>query len=123
MPPGGIVAPYEFSEVGGQQVSLADLFDGRPALVIYSYMFGPDRESPCPMCTPLIDALASVEEHVAQRVSLVVVAESPAERLEELAKERNWKTLRVVSAAGTTYNLDYHGKMRPVPTRRCSTSS
>ena len=33
------------------KVTLADLFGDKQTLVIYSYMFGPQREQPCPMCT------------------------------------------------------------------------
>jgi len=39
-----------------------------------------------------------------------VVAESPFGKLQAFAKERGWTRLRLVSAAGTTYNRDYHGK-------------
>ena len=36
-------------------VAFADLFDGTQTLAAYSFMFGPERERPCPMCTNLLD--------------------------------------------------------------------
>src|SRR3954451_10702868 len=51
LPPGGAVAKhYEFEGEGGKTKSPA-LSGNKPTLLIYSYMFGPQREKPCPMCT------------------------------------------------------------------------
>jgi predicted dithiol-disulfide oxidoreductase (DUF899 family) len=89
---------------------LSDLFEpGKSTLAIYSYMFGPERERPCPMCTGLLDALDAVACHIEPRLSLVVVAESSAARLRAWKNERNWN-LRLLSSAGTSYNRDYFGK-------------
>ena len=51
LPPGGAVTKnYEF-EGEDDRATLPDLFGNKQTLVIYSYMFGPAREQPCPMCT------------------------------------------------------------------------
>src|SRR3954454_3756464 len=51
LPPGGeVTKKYEFVGEGGK-ATLSDLFADKQTLVIYSYMFGPQRETPCPMCT------------------------------------------------------------------------
>lgn len=67
---------------------------GRPreqgALAVYSYMFGPERAEPSPMCTPLLDGLDAAADHLAQRLSLCVVAESPLPRLLGFAEQRGW---------------------------------
>ena len=56
LPPGGqVTKQYEFEGEAGK-VMLADLFGDKQTLVIYSYMFGPQRERPCPMCTSLLGA-------------------------------------------------------------------
>ena len=36
--------------------TFADLFGDKHALVVYSYMFGPQRDRPCPVCTSLLSA-------------------------------------------------------------------
>jgi predicted dithiol-disulfide oxidoreductase (DUF899 family) len=49
LPPGGEVKKnYAFEGENGP-VSFADLFGNKNTLVVYSYMFGPQRERPCPM--------------------------------------------------------------------------
>src|SRR6202040_4442794 len=51
LPPGGEVNKnYTFEGEKGP-VSFADLFGDKDTLVVYSYMFGPQREGSCPMCT------------------------------------------------------------------------
>jgi predicted dithiol-disulfide oxidoreductase (DUF899 family) len=114
LPPGGLVPiDYEFVELAdstAKKVRMSELFGRHPTLAIYSYMFGPERKDPCMMCTPLLDGIDGAGAHIAQRLSLVVVAESPIERLAAWKQDRGWRNLRLLSAAGTTYNRDYHGK-------------
>src|SRR5688572_30889743 len=56
LPPGGEVKKnYEFQSEQGP-VTFADLFGDKQTLVIYSYMYGPQRERPCPMCTSLLSS-------------------------------------------------------------------
>src|SRR5882757_9199099 len=51
LPPGGEVTKTYVFEGEDGKASLADLFGDKQTLVVYSYMFGPQREKPCPMCT------------------------------------------------------------------------
>ncbi|WAS97042.1 DUF899 family protein [Nannocystis punicea] len=115
LPPGGQVPEDYVFEAGvdgaATKLRLSQLFaPGQDTLAIYSYMFGPERERPCSMCTPLLDGLDAAEPNIRQRLALVVVAESPAARLAAFAKERGWRHLRLLSTAGNHYNRDYHGK-------------
>src|SRR5215469_10204088 len=53
LPPGGEVkGDYRFVGEHGS-FDVAGLFGDKQTLVVYSYMFGPQRERPCPMCTSL----------------------------------------------------------------------
>lgn len=115
LPPGGPVPrDYVFEGAGPDAlpapIKLSALFGRHDTLIVYSYMFGPERQQPCPMCTPLLDGLDVGAEHIGQRASLVVVAESPADRLLSFARDRGWRGLRLLSTAGNDYNRDYHGK-------------
>ena len=97
LPPGGEVAKdYRFEGERGP-VGFADLFGDKQTLVVYSYMFGPQRERPCPMCTSLLSAWDGEARDVEQRVALAVVARSPIERLVAFKKERGWRNLRLYS--------------------------
>jgi len=115
LPPGGVVADgYRFEGVdkagATRQYELAELFGDRPTLAIYSFMYGPERDEPCPMCTGVITALDAVADHIAQRMEMCVIAESPLPRLRAFAEQRGWRRVRMLSAIGSRYNTDYHGK-------------
>jgi predicted dithiol-disulfide oxidoreductase (DUF899 family) len=56
LPPGGEVKQNYVFEGENGRASFADLFGDKDTLVVYSYMFGPQRERPCPMCTSLLSA-------------------------------------------------------------------
>src|ERR1700679_2387160 len=110
LPPGGpvVVGDYRFETEDGPS-DLAGLFGDKQTLVVYNYMFGPERKRPCPMCTNLLDAWDGNADDIAQRVSLVVVARSPLERLAAVKRERGWKNLRLASALNDAFTRDYAG--------------
>ena len=91
-------------------ISLSELFGEKKTLVIYSFMYGPKMERPCPSCTSILDGLNGQAVHIGQRVALVIVAKSPIERIRAFAAERGWSNLRILSSARNSYNLDYHGE-------------
>jgi predicted dithiol-disulfide oxidoreductase (DUF899 family) len=64
----------------------------------------------CPNCTSILDALDGEVRHIEQRVNFAVVAKSPPARIEAHARERGWRSLRLLSSAGNTYNHDYQGE-------------
>jgi predicted dithiol-disulfide oxidoreductase (DUF899 family) len=115
LPLGGPVPEdYVFDEeVDGavRQVRLSELFaPGKDTLVVYSYMYGPAMEKPCPMCTSFLDGLEGNAHHIEQRASLAVVARSPIRRIREFTDARGWRRLRLLSSAGNTFNRDYQAE-------------
>jgi len=109
LPPGGEVSGnYRFQGEHGP-VDFAGLFGDKQTLVVYSYMFGPQRERPCPMCTSLLSAWDGEARDVDQRVALTVVARSPIERLTAFKNERGWRHLKLYSDIDGTFSRDYHG--------------
>jgi len=108
LPPGGAVTKdYRFVGESGP-ASFADLFGDKQTLVVYNWMFGPQRARPCPMCTSLLSAWEGEAHDVDQRVSLVVVARSPIARLVAFKEERRWRNLRLFSDVGGEFSRDYH---------------
>ena len=108
LPPGGEVTKnYAFVGESGP-ASFADLFGTKNTLVVYSYMFGPQRERPCPMCTSLLSAWDGEVPDILQRVALAVVARSPIERLKAFKRERGWRYLPLYSDISGEFSRDYH---------------
>jgi predicted dithiol-disulfide oxidoreductase (DUF899 family) len=107
LPQGGeVTRDYRFEDENGP-ASFGDLFGNKQTLVVYSYMYGPQRERPCPMCTSLLSAWDGEARDVEQRVALAVVARSPIERLTQFKKERRWHGLRLYSDVSGDYTCDY----------------
>ena len=107
LPPGGEV-PADYSFIGEHgPVRFSELFGDHNTLAIYSYMFGPQREEPCPMCTSLLSAWDGEAADVAQRIALVVVARSPIERLLAFKQQRGWQHLTLVSDPSGDYSRAY----------------
>jgi len=115
LPPGGVVAEdYVFDDV-----RFSELFaPGKDSLLIYSFMFPRDpgddrpgpRDGPCPSCVALLDQLDGVVEHLTQHANFAVVAKAPLQALRELASERGWRRLRLLSSHANEYNRDYHAE-------------
>src|ERR1700753_1756338 len=103
LPPGGeVTKTYRFESETGP-VTLADLFGGKDTLLIYSYMYGPAREAPCPSCTSFMATWEEKMHDIEQRVSFVMMARSPIARLIEAKKARGWTQLRVHSDSSGDY--------------------
>jgi predicted dithiol-disulfide oxidoreductase (DUF899 family) len=123
LPPGGEVTKnYAFEGERGR-ASFADLFGTKNTLVVYNYMYGPQRERPCPMCTSLLSAWDGEVPDILQRVSLAVVARSPIERLKTFKRERGWRYLPLFSDLTGEFSRDYHALTKDDATTPHSTCS
>ncbi len=107
LPPGGIV-PKDYAFVGENgHVSFSSLFGDKQTLAVYSYMYGPERAQPCPMCTSLMAAWDGEARDVEQRIALVMVARSPIDRLLAAKQEQGWHHLRLYSDLVGDFTRDY----------------
>src|SRR3954447_23235255 len=108
LPQGGEVRPdYEFVAEDGQQVTLADLFGDHDTLVVYSYMFGPQRTAPCPMCTSYMGGFDHKIADIRRRVGIAFTARSSIDRLIEAKAARGWVDLPVYSDESGDYTREY----------------
>ena len=107
LPPGGTVTKeYRFVGENGP-VTLSDLFGDKDTLIVYNYMFGPQRQNPCPSCTSFMATWESKMADIDQLVSFVMVARSPIDRLIAAKQARGWTRLRVFSDMSGDYTRDY----------------
>ena len=97
---------YRFQTEAGP-TDLAGLFGDKQTLAVYSYMFGPQRQRPCPMCTNLIDGWDGNATDIGQHISFVVVARSPLDRLIAWKRERGWRNLRLASDLDDAFSRDF----------------
>jgi predicted dithiol-disulfide oxidoreductase (DUF899 family) len=108
LPLGGEVPDdYHFVGEDGTDLALSELFGEHDALAIYSYMFGPDREAPCPMCTSLMGGFEQKIPDIRQRVGVAFTARSPIERLIEAKRARGWTNMPIFSDVSGDYTRAY----------------
>jgi predicted dithiol-disulfide oxidoreductase (DUF899 family) len=103
---GGIPEDYTFEGRDGA-VRISQLFGDKDTLVIYSMMFGPERERAYPMCTAMLTSWEGTARNLRERVALAVTARSPIERLLEFKKERGWQNLQIYSDSKGDYTRAY----------------
>lgn len=120
LPLGGEVPEdYVFERLGEngmpESVPMSKLFGRHSTMLLYSFMYGPERDRPCPMCTHLLDSIHGGAPHASQRLALYVVAKSPLARLVAWGRERGWSHFTFLSTAGNRYDADYFGDSSKVP--------
>ena len=108
---GGLKENYTFAWATadrlGESVHFDELFGDRDSLIIYSFMFGPGWDKPCPSCTSVVDGFNPFAEQVGHDAAFVVVGKAPPERIHEWAVERGWNQIKLVSGFGCTFQADY----------------
>jgi predicted dithiol-disulfide oxidoreductase (DUF899 family) len=110
LPPGGLVAEdYVFTAEDGRAVKLSQLFGDRSTLVTYTWMFGPQRDRPCPMCTAFLSALDGEALDIMQRVPLAIIGRSPIARQVAFKQERGWRHLKFYASEDGRFTRDYRG--------------
>lgn len=107
LPPGPeVTGDYGFEGEHGP-AAFAELFGDKDTLVVYTYMFGPQRARPCPMCTSLLSAWDGEVPDIQQRVAFAVTARSPIARLAAFKAERGWRHLPLYSDPSQAFSRDY----------------
>lgn len=108
LPPGPLMKDYRFRDAEGAEGGLADLFGRHDTLVSYFWMYGPERERPCPMCTNWLGAVDGNANDIQQRVALKIFGRSPVERQRAFAAERGWQGLDFVQSVDDDYARDFN---------------
>jgi predicted dithiol-disulfide oxidoreductase (DUF899 family) len=107
LPAGGEI-PEDFQltcETGAARFS--SLFGNKDTLMVYSMMYGPQREAPCPMCTSFVRAWNGVAFNLRERVAILVSARSPIERLIEYKNQYGFTNLPFASDMSGAYTRTY----------------
>jgi predicted dithiol-disulfide oxidoreductase (DUF899 family) len=117
LPPGGrLKEDYVFQRASGgktgERVKFSELFGDKDTLILYSFMFGPNWDKPCPSCTSLMDGFDRTWYSVAQDAAFAAVAKAPPERIEAWAKERGWLQILLLSGFESSFQADYNCQER-----------
>jgi predicted dithiol-disulfide oxidoreductase (DUF899 family) len=87
--------------------TLAELFDGHSQLVVYHFMFGPDYDHGCPVCSSIADSFNGVLAHLRARdTTMICVSQAPVEKL-MAEKERLGWSFEWASSYESDFNSDY----------------
>jgi predicted dithiol-disulfide oxidoreductase (DUF899 family) len=102
-----IVKDYQFDAPDGK-VRLIDLFEGRPQLMIYHFMFHPEWEEGCSSCTACTDELSpGFLEHLRVRdTTYAMVSRAPLAKLERWKARKGWD-LPWYSSSESDFNFDF----------------
>jgi predicted dithiol-disulfide oxidoreductase (DUF899 family) len=110
-----VEADYSFEGPSGQ-VSLADLFDGRSQLLVYHFMFDPEDDAGCPICSFWADNFDPLNIHLRARdVTMVAVSHAPLAKIEPYKARMGW-SFPWYSSSGSTFNFDYRVSFAPEET-------
>ncbi len=97
---------YTFQTAAGPR-TLTELFDGRSQLVVYNFMFGPDYEAGCPVCSSIADSFNGVLEHLKARdVTMICVSRAPLEKLLAYRTRMGW-SFNWASSYDSEFNFDF----------------
>lgn len=112
LPPGGqLKEDYTFQWANdgkvGKPVKFSELFGDKNSLLLYSWMFGPNWDKPCPSCTSLMDGFDRSWYSVAQDAAFAAVAKARPEQIDAWAKERGWSQIPLVSGSQSPFQADY----------------
>ena len=97
---------YVFDTHEGEK-TLAELFDGRSQLLVYHFMFGPEWEVGCPICSYWADSFDGGVIHLAHRdVTVLCASRAPLERLQAYKRRMGW-SFPWVSSGRNDFNYDF----------------
>lgn len=71
-------------------VKLADLFQGRPQLIVYHFWFPPDGD-PCDGCSMFADQVGHLAHINARDISFVLVSRAPQQEIEQFKRRMGWE--------------------------------
>jgi predicted dithiol-disulfide oxidoreductase (DUF899 family) len=97
---------YVFEGPDGR-ATLAHLFEGRPQLIVYHFMFDPEWEAGCRGCTGFVNDLPRLDGLYERGTSLALVSRAPLDKLKRYKREKGW-SVPWYSSFGSDFNYDFH---------------
>src|SRR6185503_4198182 len=70
----------------GKSVKFSELFGDKDTLLLYSFMYGPNWDNPCPSCTSLVDGFDRSSYQVTRHAAFAAIGKAPADRINAWAR-------------------------------------
>jgi predicted dithiol-disulfide oxidoreductase (DUF899 family) len=96
---------YVFEGRDGK-ASLLDLFEGRKQLLLYHFMFGPNRDAGCDGCSMFVDQIGHLAHLHARDTSFALVSRAPIDKIEAYRQRMGW-TIPWYSSFESDFNVDF----------------
>jgi predicted dithiol-disulfide oxidoreductase (DUF899 family) len=104
-----ITKDYVFEGPTGAAM-LLDLFEARPQLILYHFMFAPGvggwPEAGCPGCSMFVDQVGHLAHFHARDTSFALVSRAPLAQIEPYRERMGW-TIPWFSSSGSDFNDDF----------------
>jgi predicted dithiol-disulfide oxidoreductase (DUF899 family) len=97
---------YVFDGPDGQ-VSLLDMFEGRPQLIVQHFMFDPAWDEGCPVCSYQADNVGDLSHLHARNTTFAAVSRAPIAKIEAFRQRMGW-AFPWYSSLGSDFNYDFH---------------
>jgi predicted dithiol-disulfide oxidoreductase (DUF899 family) len=103
-----VTKEYAFEGPQGT-VSLPDLFEGRPQLIVYHFMFHPEWDDGCSSCTAGTDEISpGFLEHLHTRdTTYALASRAPLAKLERWKAKRGWDHIPWYSTNDGDFSYDF----------------
>jgi len=108
---------YRFETDEGN-ASLVDLFRGRSQLLVYHFMFGPNRDAGCPGCSMVLDQICPLVHLHARDTSFAAVSRAPIAKIEAYRKRMGWKVGQTVGATASGTRTSFRCRSWALPLKR-----
>lgn len=93
-------------EGGDGKATLPDLFEGRPQLVVYHFMFAPEWDAGCRSCSAFLDQIGHPAHLKARGTTFAAVSRAPYTKILPFKARMGW-TVPWYSSYGTDFNRDF----------------
>lgn len=87
-------------------VTLLDLFEGRPQLIVQHFMFDPSWDEGCDGCSMMAERIGPLAHLHARNTSFALVSRAPIAKLLNFRERMGWD-LPWFSSEGTNFNEDF----------------
>jgi len=100
---------FQWASLGrvGERVKFSELFGDKNSLLLYSFMYGPNWDNPCPSCTSLMDGFDRSWYQVNRNAAFAAIAKAPAAQINAWATRRGWSQIPLLSGFESPFQADY----------------